>query len=411
MFPIYPHRMPSSRSRWETPTMVLSSTLIRHLILSAATLVTLGLVFARDARGSDDSVLQAFKFDRSTIFVTLPVTLGGKEHLFLVDTGSSHTVYSTALRGELGKSLGTAQAVTATGPMSFSVFEAPAAMVGNLPLHTRSEMVACFDLKSQGMGLNRPLAGVIGMKFLHKHRLEIDFDNGTISFLRRVSPVQSRHFRRTPIKFNDVLIPRVEAELSGVSTMMKIDTGYEGTGHIGDVLGRQLYNARKLNVAGMEILSGAAGREAIHLFRCDRVNVADFAHSGLIFSARIRDEPPKSNRSKFGVGYLNRFHLIFDFPDNQLYLRPSRIHELKDKSDSGGMLLQGVDGHATVTHVLEGTTASGLGIKPGDRLLRVDSRSTSTYSGRSVAGWIRRREDSVRLQFVRAGNVYTVTLP
>ena len=391
--------------------MVLRAILSRHLLLSAATLLTLGLSFSRIARGSDETVLQAFKFDKSAVFVTLPVKLAGKEHLFIVDTGSSHTCYTTALRGALGKPFGAAPGVSATGPTSFSVYEAPVAMVGNLPLHTTGEAVVCVDLTSHARGLDLPLAGIIGMKFLHKHRLEIDFDNGTIAFLRRVSPRKTRHFRQTPIKLNDSLIPLVEAELAGVGTMMRIDTGHEGTGHIGDALGKQLYNARKFNVAGMEILSGVAGREIVHVFSCDHVRVANFAHPGLVFSARIRDEPPESNRSRFGLHYLRRFHLIFDFPDRQLFLRPSRNYELKDNSDSGGILFQEVDGYTTVTHVLEGKTANGLGIKPGDRLLRVDNRSTSTFSTTDVARWIRTRDNSVRLKFLRAGNAYEVTLP
>ena len=116
----------------------------------------------------------------------VPVRLNGKDRWFMIDTGA----YSTALVDvsvPLGKSRESVSFRTAGGMTKAGVYDMPDATVGGLPLGVVTVLGA--DLKSIREVFGLPVEGLIGMDFLSRHIVHIDFDRGKLLLLKAVPRV------------------------------------------------------------------------------------------------------------------------------------------------------------------------------------------------------------------------------
>jgi len=111
----------------------------------------------------------------SAIF--LPIRLRGKEYLFFLDTGCSHTIFDASLKPELGEAKRVTKGGTAGSPITLELFDAPEAFIGPFNLQDYGE-VSCTDFEMLSLILGKKVNGAIGMNLLKKHVVQIDFDKG-----------------------------------------------------------------------------------------------------------------------------------------------------------------------------------------------------------------------------------------
>ena len=94
---------------------------------------------------SKPTVRQSFKFDPDENVVLVPVRIGVKEYQFIVDTGSTRSIFDTSLRPYLGRRIDTIEVRDAAGKYTtLDSYVAPDAQVGSLPMGEHP--VACYDL-------------------------------------------------------------------------------------------------------------------------------------------------------------------------------------------------------------------------------------------------------------------------
>ena len=153
------------------------------LLLAAFTGVDVGLSRQLPAR---ESVLECFKMATEEQIV-LPVELQGKRYLFLLDTGASRSVYDLSLRSLLGKKVQTLPVKVAGQNMKIPLFQSPEGTVGKLALPTNLHVMG-IDLEMLHKVSGQEVYGILGMDFLSKHVVRLDFDCGEAVFLRSVGP-------------------------------------------------------------------------------------------------------------------------------------------------------------------------------------------------------------------------------
>ena len=161
---------------------------------SSAIACLLGLVSAAGIYGADpkvtvppDLVIEQFQVAKGGDPLVIPVKIAGKDHAFLVEQAAGCTCFDVRLVFDRPcKRIGH---VATPDEDAFEVlmYDAPEASIGSLPVHV-SGLVPGIDLEWLREGMDFPIEGVLGMDFLCRYVIHIDFDNGTLAFLKSRPP-------------------------------------------------------------------------------------------------------------------------------------------------------------------------------------------------------------------------------
>jgi hypothetical protein len=333
------------------------------------------LLLVPQCTGDNDSDFEGVRFHvaRGVDCVLLPVVMQARQYLFLVDTGSAFTVVDKSLQGALGDCLGHETLAGATGAKRAEMFGAPSATLAGRPLWGVSKVV-CADLSNARAASGCEIYGVLGLDFLRHRIIRIDFDAGELEFL---ASVPSDAGKAVPIVFSEHCLPTVRFSIEGVSDrMFTIDTG-DVEWNAGSVEQRLLARLFDIGVAtdyGTSRSTSFADKwVTAPSARLAETELAGFRHCGLVFAR-------SGGFNRLGIGYLSRFAIVFDFPAQQMYLKAGARFDEPWRPDLSGLDMSHTDGKKIVDCVDEGSAAQRAGLKCGDVIEEIDSRSAGTMS-------------------------------
>jgi len=323
-------------------------------------------------RPTDQKVLAEFKIAKGGDLILLPVRFKDKEYLFCLDTGSSHTVFDTSLKHELGDAKRIERMITLGNPIMAEVFDAPEAFLGPLNLQDCGE-VTCIDLKMLSLVVGKKISGFIGMNFLKEYAVQIDFDKRTLSFLQPVEGQHSHWGRELAIIYDALGWPRITGHiLDGIKVDFVIDTGAAATtGALDRKIFKKILSKKEIKTS--EALSATASgivrsREA----RIGNLSIGSFEYQDLIFG--------EGNWwSYLGLSFLSRHIVTFDFPNSRMYLKKSKEFTKVDETDMSGLHLLRISNKTIVYSVDEDSPAHKAGIRAKDTILKVGNKDANTY--------------------------------
>lgn len=321
----------------------------------------------------------------------LPVTLDGKTHLFLLDTGTTYTIFDKSLKSALGDPIDRVTAKTTNGVVRTTLYRMPKASVGTTPLETDSP-VCVLDMTSLREGIGHQVEGVLGMDFLRQHVLRIDFDAARVSFLRSAGADAGESLDLT---YDDADCPWVQGKLpDGAAEPFKIDTGnIVGSGSIRSEAFRSLLTDSGLHVGGEWWYETASGKSRERWGRLESLQVGKGSHKGLIMT--------ESSKSTLGLGYLSHYTVTFDFPNQKLYLRPGKSFDRPDEEDMSGLRFRRPHGHTVVDTVEKGSPAESGGLKPGDVILTVCDKDADKLRLFEIRSLLCEKDKTVQVRFKR----------
>jgi hypothetical protein len=181
---------------------------------------------------TEPNALAEFKIAKGGDPILLPVRFKGKEHLFLLDTGTSHTAFDISFKQSLGKVKRRGRILTTGGPMRGELFDAPVAFLGPFNLKDSREVI-CGDLTILSLVDGKRISGIVGMNFLRKCAVQIDFDKGMLSFFQPTRGKRPALGEELAIYYDSLGWPRIVANMpDGIKVGFIIDTGDNSTGAI-----------------------------------------------------------------------------------------------------------------------------------------------------------------------------------
>lgn len=316
----------------------------------------------RDA--ANDNILERFAVAKGGDVLLLPVTVAGKERLFLLDTGCSHTVFDKTV--DLGRPRETVLVNTPNGPAQVSVFDPPEGKVGKLPLRGLGP-VGREDLSPLREATGYEIAGVLGMDFLGRHVVRIDFDKGEATFLKKAGRVANPSDKPIPIAWVPGAVPEVAAALRGREAIrFQIDTGHAGQccGSLEADCLRRLVRDEELCKVGCESARTFTGVCEKAICRARRLTLG-----GFVVASPLLAEDGGANR--LGLAFWSRFVVTFDFPGRAAYLSEGKGFDRKDRLNETGLGVVCRDGATVVGRVEGDSPAAKAGCKEGDVLLKV----------------------------------------
>ncbi len=322
----------------------------------------------------------------------LPVTIRNRIYNFVVDTGSSHTIYDASLRPLLGQQVRSAKALMlGDDSMEVKLFSPPEARLGSL-LVRGAQYVVALSLQSNREITGQPIYGVLGMDFLASHIVQVDYDRRMFRILDSLPSDAG-----TPVSLTYKHgVPYVAVQLDDEhSEDMLLDSGLSGTGGL---LGRRLFDAMATtgvlgNVCDAEIGNGVHDNIAVAEGTLQSIVIAD------IRVPQVRVMGLGNGHSNLGASFLARFNVVFDFPAASMYLKKSHVFSKADRPSLSGLTLRRAEGGVLIETVKKGSAGDKAGIRANDFLVTI---AGATVDGMSIY--------AIKKAFVDEGRTVTVTV-
>jgi hypothetical protein len=335
------------------------------------TTVVLGLLTAWTAAQEADPVLASFEVARDGDALVLPVRLDSKTYSFLVDTGTTFNCFDRCLLA--AKPLKKTELEAPDGPITLELFPPPQATIGALKLQSDQSVVGMdFEKLRQGTGID--LYGVIGMDFLRRHVIRIDFDRGKLEFLTGVGadPGEAMSFATSA----EDMLPRIWATIPGwLREPFLIDSGHltDTTGSLKQSLFRSLLTDGKLAVVQETLGATVRGTAKVRMGRGRGLTVQGFEVSEPLYCEEVSE-------NRLGLAFLARFVVTFDFPQGVMYLKKGKRFDEPDRLNLTGLHGTRKNGYFVIDEIEKDSPAAKSGLRTNDVLLRVGDTSATDVS-------------------------------
>ncbi len=304
------------------------------------------------------------------------VKVDEQEHFFVVDTGATYTVLDSALRDKLGSVrrmhrtvIGNITQVTPNYALKATV------SVNGVRLAADSDILS-FDLTQvrQVTGLN--IRGVLGMQFLRKYVLRLDYDRRKAQLLRAEIKPSRKWGRALDIREGELLLcPYVIVGVDGAGARpFLIDTGGRG---IGVVAGTEFKSAL-CGETVKTIMATAAGSQSTSSGRGSVISLGGFGVASPLLT--------RGEQNVTGLEMLSRFTVTMDLPRKKIYLKPGKRIEAPDPGYLTGLRLMREQDRVLVHSVLKDSQAEKAELNRGDELLECNGRKAGAYSLAELRG-------------------------
>ena len=377
---------------------------LEHVQRLRLLLTVSGLLLLLPAAGSSSGVvLEEFKMPPCLDLMTVPVSLRGETYEFLLDTGASGCLFDGSLAPLLGEPVGRAYAQTPAGVEAVPLYRTPEASVGDLALDP-DDLVACFDLSELVQLTGMQINGIIGMSFIERFGLELDFDAGFVRFLDSPVVPDSMIGAEVELDLQPDSPPGYTATLlDTVKWSFIFDTGCTSPGSID----HEAFS--RLDDIGLLHSVGFARRRALHksytanLFVLDSLAIGQFDHRDLFLT--------QSESSVLGLPVLAQYNATFDFPERRLWLRASDRHRALAPSDISGLGVMKLAGEPVVAALDPQGPAAALGLEQGDVLVSVGGALVTDLSVACISDvFAQAMGDTIELVVSRFGDQFTEIL-
>lgn len=340
-------------------------------LLCLGTVALLAFVSADPCLGRGGAVLEEFRIPACGGLITVPVTCSGESFQFLLDTGAGRCLVDKSLAALLGESVGRTYAQTPGGVEAIELYLPLRARVGKLRLDP-DEPVACVDLSSLERATGEPIRGIIGMSFMRRYGLQLDFDEGAVRFLETPLPPDGDYGYELELGLEPYGAPELTTPVVDTTEWTFIvDTGCQFTGSMDHRMCERLLAAGVLHPVGLTRGAALVRDFTASLAALDSLALGPFTHRNLMLS--------RTESSVLGIPFLRQYKATFDFPERRVWLEPSSRHAAPPCFDFSGLGLAMLGGECVVTGTTPGRAASLAGLEQGDVLVSVGA--TSVYDG------------------------------
>jgi outer membrane lipoprotein-sorting protein len=246
--------------------------------------------------------------------IIVRVTIAGRGLDFVLDSGAEDIVLDSGVARQLGLTVSNIRKGNLSGDFTVGQTRVPDFSLGDLTAHN----VAIAAIPYSDMIGTRKVVGLLGGDFFANGRISVSFKDHTVQLLSPSGPAPAAPWVSIPIEIDD-LTPRAHAKFNGVDGAFTVDLGAFETMLYGHYF-NQFRPKSKGDVVGYVV--GVAGKDdAYHEYTFSRFDVGSLAFAdanAIVPEGKSWEE--QDIDGLLGRNILDNFNLIFDYPNQKLYL-------------------------------------------------------------------------------------------
>jgi hypothetical protein len=335
----------------------------------------------------------AIEFDYSNLFLMVELTVNDSlTGNFIFDTGSSYLFLDSLFveQNRFPLSTDKTRRVTGVGE-SFQI----APTVDSIKLALKNffyeyESIPVINIRSlSGFEID----GVFGIELFSTHVLKINFDSTYLQLLNTGEFKSPQGYDSLHLYYMDnKTIINCSAELTDsvhIEGYTILDLGSAQSLTLTSIIGEENRLARVIEdkYAVTRENGGYGGRTRSWYFRGEEVTISRFNLENPVMSYSTDSSGALTFSGilgLLGLEIMDRFDMIFDFPDHMLYLKPnSRFgkHFYSNTTGIIGKIVQGSGGNEfRIMTIIEGSPAEKAGLQKGDEILFINGNDPSTMT-------------------------------
>ncbi len=337
--------------------------------------------------------------------MTLLVSVNGAPSKpFILDTGAANTLVSEAYRQDMGAKPVDQQTLTGTGKavVSVNVIQNLVIQVAGLQWVQPQMVVLPTEVSNRlSSVIGQPFQGILGGDLFRNYVVEVDYQQQRL----RLFPPESFEYQGAgeilPLQIRNQK-PYIQGTVTWPSQQARrgeflLDLGSSAQLDLWG--GREVANDAWLAQAHRRDLTGVGGDESIWVGRLQSFQFGRQVLSSPIASvsatpassSALKDSnpifrwifgPPKLS-GQIGNRILQHYTLIFDYSRQRVIFEPNDTSAPSFEQDMTGLRLVALGPNRKiikVSQVYPHSPAEALGLKPGDRLLKIDDQSVDRLS-------------------------------
>ena len=267
------------------------------------------------------------------------------------------------------------------------------------------ERVLATDLSSLARSLDRKRLTILGKEVFQSLVVDIDCPESRAAFHRPSHFSYAGPGRKLPLLDQDTGSKLIPLQVEGLtSAQFTLDTGSANSLE----LFTHYWKRNQLLADRQRISSkrsgGIGGQLTFRLATLRSITIAGYELSavpaGFVLDGNSGSFDTTQSCGNVGMDVLSRFRLIIDYSKNQMHLEAGPDwHSRPFRRDRLGFKVALRDGTVAVVQVSENSPADRAGLKPGQRIARVNGRAVT------VATW---RQTAEELSTAETGTAVTV---
>jgi hypothetical protein len=233
-----------------------------------------------------------------------------------------------------------------------------------------------------------PIDGLLGYEFFDNLAIGIDFSDSTLNICRPADLHPFRKGNKIPITIEDRK-PYLHATITlpnGKKSDNKLVIDI-GAGHPVSIENMIEKNGLPKAYITANLGVGLNGPIDGYLSRIDEIQIGKYKVKNVLTSfpdnTKQQVKPTIPRDGNLGIGMLKKFRVIFDYPDNVMYLKPGELYKEPFEHDMSGLEYYS-DGedykHVIISRVERGSPADEVGLEKGDEIVTINLTPASKMS-------------------------------
>lgn len=258
-----------------------------------------------------------------------------------------------------------------------------------------------------------PIDGLLGYEFFDNLAVKINFNDSTINVCRPADLHLFRNGNKIPITIEDRK-PYLHAFITYPSGK-KIDSKLVvdlGAGHPVSIENMIKNNGLPAKFIPANLGIGLNGPIDGYLSRISEIQIGKYKIDNVI--ASFPDETKQQSIASvprdgnLGIGILKKFQVIFDYPDNVMYLKQGALYKEPFEHDMSGLEYYSAEDykHVIISRVEPGSAADQIGLEKGDEIVTINLRPVSKMSLEEIDTLFKSKDDRSILLEIFHDNKY-----
>lgn len=308
--------------------------------------------------------------------ILVPTKFGGRDYLFLLDTGSSRNLCDPALRPYLGPLVARVPASTPSGMIKLSFYAPPPISLGRGRVSETPIGIQDFSGLRLATGFN--IRGLLGSSAFTGAAIWLDFDHQSLKLAKNVSP---RGMRSLDLILGpDGVSPYIAVNIEGIPVQFCIDLGFNGT------VGLSHQTCAKFAAKG--IFKEFSDRDEESFTMAGRTkNRSGIFLKGELLGRRLSDVSI-SNKGDFnmlGMEFLVNYNVIIDLEKGKFFYKSRRAERAVNVYGMLGAIIFCENGCGVVYQVRPGVgPAAEAGLRQGDRVTKLGKLSRGQFNAATL---------------------------